>query len=444
MRYVSTQNPTGASFGLAEGLRLGPAPDGGLFMPQTLHELDDSFWKGHAGRSLSDTALAVVGALVGNALPAGELRRLLDDALDFPMPLHPVTDRIALLELFHGPTLAFKDVGARTLARLLPATADESQDAQDSLVLVATSGDTGGAVAQAFHGVPGTRVAILYPDGQVSAVQERQFTTLGGNVHAFAVDGNFDDCQRLVKAAFADRELSRALGLTSANSINLGRLLPQAVYYVHAAAQLLETMPGKTPLFVVPSGNFGNLTAGLLAHRLGLHRLSSPKGAKFVAATNANDVVPRYLAEGIFEPKDSVRTLSNAMDVGDPSNLARIRHLYGDNVEALRGDVRGLVVDDETTREVIGRVERDHGVLLDPHTAVGWHAAEQVLPAHDDDTVAIVLATAHPAKFAETVEPVIGRKIELPERLAQHLHREVKSVPLRPALDALRSALGTL
>ena len=440
MRYVSTQNPTGVSFGLAEGLRLGPAPDGGLFVPQTLHELDDSFWRSHAERSLSDTALAVVSALIGDSLPVGELRRLLDDALDFPMPLRPVADRIALLELFHGPTLAFKDVGARSLARLLPATASESDDAGDSLVLVATSGDTGGAVAQAFHGVAGTRVAILYPDGQVSPVQERQFTTLGGNVHAFAVDGTFDDCQRLVKAAFADRELSRALGLTSANSINLGRLLPQAVYYVHAAAQLMESWPGKTPLVVVPSGNFGNLTAGLLAHRLGLHRL----GAKFVAATNANDVVPRYLAEGIFEPKDSVRTLSNAMDVGDPSNLARIRHLYGDEVEALRRDVRGVAVDDETTRETIGRVDRDHGILLDPHTAVGWHAAEQVLPHHDDDTVAIVLATAHPSKFAETVEPVIGREIELPERLAQHLHREVKSVPLRPGVEDLKTALQSL
>ena len=248
-----------------------------------------------------------------------------------------------------------------------------------------------GAVAQAFHGVPGTQVAILYPDGQVSPVQERQFTTLGDNVHAFAVDGTFDDCQRLVKAAFADRDLSRTLGLTSANSINLGRLLPQAVYYVHAIAQLMRSLPGKTPLFVVPSGNFGNLTAGLLGLRLGLHRL----GAKFVAATNANDVVPRYLADGIFEPQDSVRTLSNAMDVGDPSNLARIRHFYNDDVEALRRDVRGIVVDDEATREVIARVDRDHGVLLDPHTAVGWHAAERALALEEGDTVAIVLATAH-------------------------------------------------
>ena len=443
MRYVSTKNPSGPTFGLAEGLRFGPAPDGGLFMPTHLHELDDAFWKNHAGRPLSDTALAVMSALVGDAMPTGELRHLLDDALDFPMPLRPVTDRMALLELFHGPTLAFKDVGARTLARLLPATASDETE-RNSLVLVATSGDTGGAVAQAFHGVPGTRVAILYPDGQVSPVQERQFTTLGDNVHAFAVDGTFDDCQRLVKAAFADRELSRALGLTSANSINLGRLLPQAVYYLHAVSQLMAQIQqgalGKKPLFVVPSGNFGNLTAGLLAHRLGLHRL----GAQFVAATNANDVVPRYLAEGIFEPKDSVRTVSNAMDVGDPSNLARIRHLYGDDVEALRRDIRGVVVDDETTRETIARVDRDHGVLLDPHTAVGWHAAETVLPDHDDDTVAIVLATAHPAKFAEVVEPVIGRKVELPERLARHLHREVKTVPLRPDLDALRSALRTL
>ncbi|MDA8017198.1 MAG: threonine synthase [Thermoanaerobaculia bacterium] len=439
MRYVSTKNPTGPTFSLAEGLRLGPAPDGGLLVPVRRPELGDTFWRDHPGRSLSDTALAVMSALVGDALPTEVLRRLLDDALDFPLPLHRVTERVALLELFHGPTLAFKDVGARTLARLLPATAG-GEEVADSLVVVATSGDTGGAVAQAFHGVEGTRVAILYPDGQVSPVQERQFTTLGGNVHAFAVDGTFDDCQRLVKAAFADRELRRSLGLTSANSINLGRLLPQAVYYAHAVAQLLTSAPDRSPIFVVPSGNFGNLTAGLLARRLGLDRF----GASFVAATNANDVVPRYLAEGVYSPRDSVRTLSNAMDVGDPSNLARIRHLYGDDVAALRRDVRGVVVDDEMTQQTIRRVDRDHGVLLDPHTAVGWHAAETVVQTQGDDAVAIVLATAHPAKFAEVVEPVVGRQIEMPERLARHLHQEVKSVRLSPEIDHLRDALRTL
>lgn len=441
MRYISTNNPDGPSFGLAEALRLGPAPDGGLFLPERIVPLADDFWRELPGRPRVETAEEVMHAFVEDALEPAVLHEICRDALDFPLPLRRVTDHIALLELFHGPTLAFKDVGARFLARLLPATA---QGAETATVLVATSGDTGGAVAQAFHGVEGTRVVILYPEGQVSPVQERQFTTLGGNVRALAVDGTFDDCQRLVKEAFADRRLARGVGLTSANSINLGRLLPQAIYYVHAAGRVGRVYGEKRPLlFVVPSGNFGDLTAGLLAHRLGLDHAF---GTRFVAATNANDMVPRYLESGLFEPRKSVRTISNAMDVGDPSNLARIRHLYGDDVEALRRDVSAHAYDDEETKDAIARVDREHGVVLDPHTAVGWCAAEDALEERrpeeeDDDVLAIVLATAHPAKFAESVEPAIGRKIDLPERLARHLEKPVRSERLRPEIGELADKL---
>ena len=298
---------------------------------------------------------------------------------------------------------------------------------------MATSGDTGGAVAQAFHGVAGTRVAILYPDGKVSPVQERQFTTLGDNVRAFAVEGTFDDCQRLVNEAFADRDLAERVSLTSANSINVGRLLPQIVYYFHAAAQ--ASRAGHTRLlFCTPSGNFGNITAGLMAKRLGLD-------CGFVAATNANDVVPVYLETGVYEPRPSLRTISNAMDVGRPNNFIRILHLYGHDLEAIRRDVAGYRFSDVETRDIMARVDQEHGYLLDPHTAVGWAAVEHALASRDPGTYGIVLGTAHPAKFGEVVSPAIGRELELPDGLAQHLHKEVKSEPLSNELGPLRDIL---
>ncbi|MEM1206381.1 MAG: threonine synthase [Acidobacteriota bacterium] len=428
MAFVSTRDPDGPRYGLAEALRLGPAPDGGLFMPERLDPLPAELLDDLPGRPLAETATGVLEHLVGDDLPAGVLGPLAAEALDFPIPVVPLRDRLALLELFHGPTLAFKDVGARFLARLLAVTRDGDGPCT---VLVATSGDTGGAVAQAFHGVAGVRVAVLYPAGKVSPLQERQFTTLGGNVRAFAVDGVFDDCQRLVNEAFADRALATELGLTSANSINVGRLLPQILYYLHAASQV---EPGRRVLFCTPSGNFGNLTAGLMAKRLGLP-------CRFLAATNANDVVPAYLETGLFEPRPSVPTLSNAMDVGHPNNFPRILHLYGGDLHALRRDVRGLRFDDGATRGAIARVFRDHGYLLDPHTAVGVLAMEAVLPEEPEDTLGIVLSTAHPAKFAEGVEPVIGRSVPIPEALARHLDAEVRSEPLPAHVDALRQRL---
>ena len=432
MRFLSTEGRTSLTY-LAEALRQGLAPDGGLYVPEELQVLPRAFLDGLSGKSLHEVATFVAEHILVGEMAPETLRGIVRDALDFPIPLVRLDSRISILELFHGPTLAFKDVGARFLARLLAHTRTGDHLAT---VLVATSGDTGGAVAQAFFGVEGTRVAILYPRGKVSPLQERQFTTLGGNIRAFSIDGTFDDCQRLVKASFADREFHERLGLTSANSINVGRLLPQIFYYFHAAAQAGSR--ASRLLFSIPSGNFGNLTAGLMAKRMGLD-------SRFLAATNVNDVVPEYLETGAYLPRPSVRTMSNAMDVGDPSNFVRILHLYGGDAEALRRDVRGRRYDDAATRRAIAEVESHHGYLMDPHTAVGYLALRDVLadkPAGSDgEMTGVVLATAHPAKFREVVEPVIGREIELPERLAVRLHEPVLSEELPNDASELRSRL---
>lgn len=427
MRFLSTEGRS-LAVDLAEALRRGLAADGGLFFPDALPPLPPSFFAELPGKSLHESATAVVRHLLGTDLAATVLQSIVEDALDFPIPLVRLSGGVHVLELFHGPTLAFKDVGARFLARFLKETRD---DTQELTVLVATSGDTGGAVARAFFGVEGTRVAVLYPRGKVSALQERQFTTLGGNIRAFAVDGVFDDCQRLVKAAFADRDLRRRLGLTSANSINVGRLLPQILYYFHAAAQL----GGRDPLlFSTPSGNFGNLTAGLMAKALGLD-------SRFIAATNVNDVVPEYLRTGIYSPRPSAATISNAMDVGDPSNFARIRYLYRDDPKRLHDDLVGRSYDDAATAAAIREVDGKHGYLMDPHTAVGYLALLEVLAERPADTRGIVLATAHPAKFREIVEPIVGRKIELPPQLASRLGHPVLSEELGNDAEALKARL---
>jgi threonine synthase len=448
MRYLSTGGQAPA-VDLRTALFRSLAPDGGLYLPESLPqwprlpEVDED-------SLLSVTARRLAPPLLPD-LPSEVVERLVDDALDFPVPLVPVTAGTYVLELFHGPTLAFKDVGARTMARLF-AYLQGAQFQEESggegtsaplTVLVATSGDTGSAVAQAFLGVPGTRVVVLYPKGKVSRVQECQFTTLGDNVHALAVAGTFDDCQRMVKAAFSDAELSRELRLTSANSINLGRLLPQSFYYAHGAALLagqLASRDSRPPTFVVPSGNFGNLTAGLLARRMGL--TTGP----FVAATNVNDVVPEYLEEGIFRPRASQATLSNAMDVGNPSNFDRILWLYDGDRNAILRDLHGVRVTDEETRRTIREVYETTGYLLDPHTAVGWAGLETL---RDQGTVsrnepAILLATAHPAKFGETVEDLVKAEIPVPERLAECLSRPSRARDLEPEEEALEALLRDL
>jgi len=420
MRFVSTAGrapPANLRTALFDGL----APDGGLYQPASLEMLPDAAVNRLIGNTLHDSALLLARHLMGDELDEDRLASIVEGALDFPIPLKRLDEQTFVLELFHGPTLAFKDVGARFMARLMAAFRSESD--VPLTVLTATSGDTGGAVASAFLDVPGIRVVVLYPEGQVSPLQERQFTTLGGNVTAIAVAGTFDDCQRMAKEALASEELRRETPLTSANSINVGRLLPQIFYYFHAWTQLAD--PAADVLVAVPSGNFGNLTAGLMAKRLGL------PVARFVAATNVNDVVPRFLDSSRFQPVASVRTISTAMDVGDPSNFSRMDTLFGGDAAKMREVVVGSAHTDEDTRGAIARVHEEHGYVLDPHSAVGYLGLEAAR-ARRPGTVGIVLATAHPAKFAATVEPVIGRSIEVPERLARLLKGESRTTRIEP------------
>jgi len=429
MQLISTNGST-EPVSFREALYRSMASDGGLFTPSELPPIPSVTLNALRGASFPDVARVLARHLLDDGIGTLVLDEVVASALSFPVPLSKLDNDIRLLELFHGPTLAFKDVGARFMARMMQACRSKNEELT---ILVATSGDTGSAVADAFLGLEGTRIVILFPDGQVSDLQERQFTTLGSNVRALAVQGTFDDCQRLAKTAFADDDLRDRVPLTSANSINIGRLLPQVFYYFAAWAQLPPS--DRDLVIAVPSGNFGNLTAGLMAKKLGL------PVTRFIAATNANDVVPEYLETGDYRPRASERTISNAMDVGDPSNLVRIIHLYGDDLEDLRHDVGASRATDEETRECIRRVHETTGVVLDPHTAVGMIGLEREFAARTEPADAILVATAHPAKFREVVEPVIGTEIELPARLAAHLEKERQVTPIQPDYKALREAL---
>lgn len=382
-------------------------------MPDTLPVLDSSFWQIWRDLTFPEIGIAVADAFFGEDVPPQALVDIVEGTLAFDAPLVQLGPGDHILELFHGPTLAFKDFGARFMARLMAwLTRGENRELT---VLVATSGDTGGAVASAFHNVPGTRVIILYPQGKVSGLQEKQLTALGGNITALEIDGSFDDCQALVKSAFLDRKLSEDLNLTSANSINLARLVPQSFYYIHAARQLAE---GILPTFVVPSGNFGNLTAGLLAVQLGLpvHH--------FVAATNRNDVVPDYLRRGEYEPRPSVTTISNAMDVGAPSNFVRMQALFGGSWDAMKSRISGMTFNDADTRAAIRTVHSLHDYQIDPHGAIGWLAAQK-WRSENPGHATITLETAHPAKFPDVMEAELGAgTVEIPERLAILADRE--------------------
>lgn len=382
----------------------GLAPDGGLYVPATLERQSDEWWDSLRGRSFQDVAVAMAHALIGDEFAPDELTALVTGALDFPVPIVQLDDQLQVVELFHGPTFAFKDFGARMLARFMSHV---HAGAEPLTVLVATSGDTGSAVAHAFFGVPGIRVVVLYPEGQVSAVQEAQFTTLGGNVSAVAVAGTFDDCQRLAKEAFANEALKSRVTLTSANSISLGRLVPQMFYYAYAA---LQAELGQPIAVSVPSGNFGNLVAGVMAWKMG-----APLAA-VVAATTVNDTVPRYLESGRFEPRPSVPTLANAMDVGNPSNFERMQWLLGGDRDAMRRAISSSVHTDHDVTRAIRALHSRHGYVADPHTAIAYLGAVQAGATH-------CLATAHPAKFREVVEPAIGKTVQLPDSLAATLER---------------------
>ena len=429
MRFLSTRGAPPVSFTTA--LFNGLAADGGLFVPETIEPWTASEIARLPRRTLTEIGLRAMRPFVRGELDLAVLEAVVVEALDFPIPLVKVEPGIFALELFHGPTLAFKDVGARVMARLMAAlhTADDPLT-----VLAATSGDTGSAVAYAFHRVPHTRVVILYPHGRVSPTQEAQLTLFNDqrtNVRAYAVAGSFDDCHRLTRQAFADDDLRKRMALTSANSVNVGRLLPQSVYYFHAIAQSPDARTVSTP-----SGNFGNLTAGLLAKRAGLPI------DRFVAATNVNDVVPMYLDSGRFEPRASVQTLANAMDVGHPSNFERMAWLYDGDVAAMRKDISGVRITDEGVRTIIRDAYARTGYLLDPHAAIAYGAVK--LRNGQDEAEGeskIFLATAHPAKFAEIVEPIIGRPVDKPAPLVQALARPRHIVRIDATYDAVRSIL---
>jgi threonine synthase len=382
-------------------------------MPLDLPPLPSTALAGLWGRVFAETAHVVAAHLLSDDLSEDVLEEIVAGSLDFEIPLVSLGERTWALELFHGPTAAFKDVGARFMARLM---AHYVQDGDRELtVLVATSGDTGSAIGHAFHGLEGVHVVVLFPHGRVSRLQQKLFTTLRGNVEAVGIKGTFDDCQRLVKEAFADRDLRQRRFIASGNSINVGRLLPQTFYYFHVMAQLPR---GNEPLLIsTPSGNFGNLTAGLLAKRLGF------PCDRFVAATNVNDVVPEFLRTGRFEPRPSVRTVANAMDVGNPSNFRRISNLYSDDLEAIRRDVQGARHTDEDAINAITDVYRRMGHLLDPHSAIGYLGLRAGLENHSSLTLGVFLATAHPAKFAEVVGKAIGEPVPIPEGLASCLEK---------------------
>ena len=426
----------------------GLAPDGGLYVPARLERRPAGWWEGLRGAPFQEVAVAMAQSLLGDEFTEGELATLIRGALNFPIPIVQLDGALQVVELFHGPTFAFKDVGARTLARLL-SHLDLSAEAPGAkvddhdtplTVLVATSGDTGSAVAQAFWGVPGTRVVVLYPEGQVSQVQEAQFTTLGGNVTAVAVAGTFDDCQRLAKTAFADGALRQRVRLTSANSISLGRLVPQMFYYAYAA---LHSPAESRVVISVPSGNFGNLAAGVMAWRMGVPI------AGFIAATNVNDTVPRYLATGVYEPRPSVATVANAMDVGAPSNFERLSWLFGGDRAAMQAMIAANVHSDDDVRRAIAELHRRYGYVADPHTAIaylGTQAPQHLstsAPEHPSTQAPqyLFLSTAHPAKFADVVEPAIGAAVPLPIPLAQALAQPRIIERIGPSLADLANLL---
>jgi threonine synthase len=422
MTYTSTRNPSLAT-DFATAVKRGLAQDGGLFVPVGRVPTENR-------QPTTENSRHWLSPYI-DELSSSELSTITQAAFNFPTPLVRLDDRTSVLELFHGPTMAFKDFGARFMARILPKL---HTSGAPLTILTATSGDTGAAVAQGFHGVGGVHVVVLYPSGKVSPLQEAQFTTLGGNITALEVDGTFDDCQRLVKQAFGDAELLAKLTLTSANSINIARLLPQGEYYRRAVAD--AGRPASELTFVVPSGNFGNLTAGLMASR------DAFPEATFFAATNANDVVPQYLHGHPFTPRGSVQTLSNAMDVGDPSNFERLLWMFDGDDARMRNEIGGLGVSDADTRAAIKDTYDRFGYVADPHTATGLHAWLQV---RDQPRYAgkqgIVLATAHPAKFMDVMEEVLPGVVSIPERLAERARREKKSVRIGTEFEELKGIL---
>jgi len=433
MHYYST-NDNSVTADFKEATIQGQAPDRGLYFPSQVPMLAKQFVEKIEDFSKEEIAFKVIQPYVGDAIPEGELQRIVNETISFDFPLVPITDEISTLELFHGPTLAFKDVGARFMSRCLGYFVKNEN--KKVTVLVATSGDTGGAVANGFYNVDGINVVILYPSGKVSSTQEVQLTTLGKNITALEIEGSFDDCQQMVKHAFADVELRKQIFLTSANSINVARWLPQQFYYFFAYKQWKEKE--NPPVISVPSGNFGNICAGLLAYQSGL------PVSHFIAACNANDVIPQYLDSGVFQTKNSVATISNAMDVANPSNFVRIMELFEQNLPSLKDVLTSYSISDAETRGTIEKVFKENNYVLDPHGAVGFIALHRYLNAHPTKK-GFFLETAHPSKFYDVIEPVIQQKVEIPESLQILLKQKKNSIKMKANdNDALRSLLTTL
>lgn len=432
MKLYSTNNSQN-TINFKDAVIKGIADDGGLYMPAELPRLPDSFFRDIHGMDLTEIAVEVTGHLLKDEINEQDIERIVKDAINFPAQLVQLKDGPGIVELFHGPTLAFKDFGARYMSRMLSYF--RRNETRNLVILVATSGDTGSAVAHGFYNVEGIRVVLLYPSGKVSNIQEKQLTTLGGNITALEIEGTFDDCQRLVKQAFSDIELSRKIELSSANSINIGRLIPQSFYYFGAFAQLDKV---EKPFIVsVPSGNFGNLTAGLFAWKMGL------PVSQFIAATNSNDIFPKFLETGIYDPKPSMQTLSNAMDVGNPSNFARIKALFGGSAEKIKGIIAGYAFNDEETKNAIKEVSNLFDYVIDPHGAVGYLALKRFAKNDFNSYNSVILETAHPSKFTETVESVLGKEIKMPDLLKDCLSKEKNALRLSAGYDELRSYLFT-
>ena len=427
MRFFSTNDKSNTA-DLKTAVLKGLASDKGLYMPETIPTLPKSFWDNIPGKTMGEIGFEMLKPYFCPDIPEDTFRKMVDDAFNFPVPVVKITDNICTAELFHGPTLAFKDVGARFLARVMSYFASNQKDIN---VLVATSGDTGSAVANGFLGVKGVKVHVLYPSGLVSKLQELQFTTLGQNITAYEVSGVFDDCQRMVKECFMDKELNEKRTLTSANSINLARFLPQSVYYAYALSQIPQER-WKDVVVTVPSGNFGNITAGLVAWRMGM------PVKRFIAAINANRVFADYLETGVYKPQKSIATIANAMDVGDPSNFARVLELFGKSVDNIRAEISSYSYTDEQIGATMAETLKQTGYELDPHGAVGYSALRDHL---NNGELGLFLETAHPAKFIDTVEKYTGRRVEIPARLQKFAEGTKQTVKITADYNELKKRL---
>lgn len=430
MKFYSTNNPS-LKVDLKRAVTQGLALDNGLYMPEKIHHLSDDFFKNIRQKSFREIAFDVAYNLLEDDVSVSDLEKIIEHTIQFDAPLVEIEENIFALELFHGPTLAFKDFGARFMSRLLGYYANQQQ--KEIIILVATSGDTGSAVANGFLGVPGTKVVVLYPSGKVSEIQEKQFTTLGQNITALEIDGTFDDCQRMVKQAFLDKELTKKYFLTSANSINVARLIPQSFYYFYAYSKLPVT---KLPVvFSVPSGNFGNITGGLLAKRMGL------PVQKFIASTNINDVFPQYLLSKTFNPRASQQTISNAMDVGNPSNFVRMLDLYEGDFEKLSAEIVGYSFTDNETQNAMRETFARKKYIMDPHGAVAYLGLKKFNETTKINTMGIFAETAHPAKFKDVVEATLGTTIQIPPELKKFLQHQKNSVRLTNGYEHLKEFL---